>query len=48
MVKIGVFYLIVIYTCDQCDSAFCALQLTALMKPNWCVLLHCCACTIVW
>jgi len=21
-------------TCDQCDSAFCALQLTALIKPN--------------
>jgi len=34
----------VICTCDQCDSAFCALQLTALIKPNWCVLLYCCAC----
>jgi len=33
-----------ICTCDQCDSAFCALQLTALIKPNWCVLLYCCAC----
>jgi len=30
--------------CDQCDSAFCSLQLTALIKPNWCVLLYCCAC----
>jgi len=27
----------VICTCDQCDSAFCALQLTALIKPNWCI-----------
>ena len=26
----------VICTCDQCDSAFCALQLTALIKPSWC------------
>ena len=34
----------VIYSCYQCDSALCALQLTALMKPNRCVLLHCCAC----
>jgi len=34
----------VISTCDQCDSAFCALQLTALMKPKWCILLYCCAC----
>ena len=25
-------YIRVIYTCDQCDSAFCALQLTALTK----------------
>ena len=32
-------------TCDQCDSAFCALQLTALIKPKWCVLLYCCACS---
>jgi len=24
----------VICTCDQCDSAFCALQLTALIKHN--------------
>ena len=30
--------------CDQCDSAFCALQLTVLMKPNSCILLYCCAC----
>jgi len=30
--------------CDQCDSAFCALQLTALIKPNSCILLYCCAC----
>ena len=30
--------------CDQCDSAFCATQLTALIKPSWCVLLYCCAC----
>ena len=29
--------------CEQCDSAFCALQLTALIKPNWCFLLYCCA-----
>ena len=34
----------VICTCDQCDSAFCALQLTALIEPNWCFLLYCCAC----
>jgi len=34
----------VIYTCDQCDSPFCALQLPALIKPNWYVLLYCCAC----
>jgi len=34
----------VICTCDQCDSAFCALQLTSLIKSNWCVLLYCCAC----
>jgi len=34
----------VICTCAQCDSAFCALQLTALIKHNWYVLLHCCAC----
>ena len=34
----------VICMCDQCDSAFCALQLTALIKPNWCFLLYCCAC----
>ena len=33
-----------ICTCDQCDSAFCGLQLTALIKPKWCVLLCCCAC----
>ena len=31
-------------TCDQCDSAFCALQLTALIKPSWCILLYCCSC----
>ena len=31
-------------SCDQCDSPFCALQLTALIKPNWCFLLYCCAC----
>jgi len=42
--KIDVFYLRVICTCDQCDSPFCALQLTALIKPDWCVLLYCCAC----
>ena len=41
--KIDVFHLKVIYTCDQCDSLFCALQLTALIKPNWRVLRHCCA-----
>jgi len=29
--KIGVFYLRVICTCDQCDSPFIALQLTALI-----------------
>jgi len=34
----------VIYTSDLCYSPFCALQLTALIKPNWCVLLYCCAC----
>jgi len=33
-----------ICTCDQCDSPFCTPQLTALIKPNWCVLLYCCAC----
>jgi len=27
----------VICTCDQCDSAFCTLQLTALIKPNCCI-----------
>jgi len=42
--KIDVFYLRVVCTCDQCDSTFCALQLTALIKPNWCVLLSCVAC----
>ena len=41
--KIDVFYLRVICTCDQCNSPFCALQLTALIKPSWCVLLYCCA-----
>jgi len=41
--KIDAFYLRVICTCDQCDSPFCALQRTALIKPNWCVLLFCCA-----
>jgi len=31
--KTEVFYTVrVICTCDQCDSAFCALQLTALKK----------------
>jgi len=34
-------YLRVICTCDQCDSPFCALQLTALIKHNLCVLLYC-------
>jgi len=34
----------VICTCDQCDSAFCALQLTALIKPDWYVLLYCRSC----
>jgi len=34
----------VICTCDLYDLAFCALQLTALLKPNWCILLYCCAC----
>jgi len=29
--KIDVFYLRVVCTCDQCDSPFCALQLTALI-----------------
>ena len=38
------YYLRVICTCDQCDSPFCALQLTALIKPNCCVLQYCCAC----
>ena len=33
-----------ICTCDQYDLAFCALQLTALIKPNWCILLYFCAC----
>jgi len=33
-----------ICTCDQCDSEFCALHLTALIKPNGCILLYCCAC----
>ena len=33
-----------ICTCDQCGSAFCAFQLTALIKPKWYVLLYCCAC----
>ena len=28
----------VICTCDECDSAFRAVQLTALIKPNWCIL----------
>jgi len=32
--------------CDQCDSVFCALQLTALIKPKWCFLLYCCACLL--
>jgi len=36
-----VFYLRVISACDQCYSLFYALQLTALIKPNWCVLLYC-------
>jgi len=36
----------VICTCDQCDSAFCALQLTALIKPNWYLLLYSCVCFI--
>jgi len=39
-----VFDLRVICTCDQCDSPFCALQLTALIKPDWCFILYCCAC----
>jgi len=34
----------VICTCDQYDLAVCALQLTALIIPNWCILLYCCAC----
>jgi len=42
--QIEVFYFRVICTFDQCDSSFCVLQLKALIKPNWCVLLHCCAC----
>ena len=25
-------------------QAFCALKLTVLIKPKWCVLLYCCAC----
>ena len=33
-----------ICTCDQCDSPFCALQLTALIKPDWGVLLDCFVC----
>ena len=41
--KIDVFCLRVICTCEQCDSPLCALQLTALIKPNWCVLLYCVA-----
>jgi len=32
--KIDVIYLRLIRTCDQCDSPFCALQLTAMIKPN--------------
>jgi len=43
--KIDVFYLRVICMCDQCDSPFCVLQLTAPIKPNWCVLLYCCTCS---
>ena len=35
------FCLRVICMCDQSDSLFCALQLTALIKPNWYVLLYC-------
>jgi len=42
--KIDVFYLRVMCMCKQRDSPFCALQLTALIKPSWCVLLYCCAC----
>ena len=42
--KIDVFYFRAMCICDQCNSPFCALQLTALIKPNWCVLLYCCAC----
>ena len=38
------FDLRVICTCDQCDSPFCALQLTALIKSDWGVLLYCFAC----
>jgi len=30
--------LLVMCTCDQCDSPFCGLLLTALIKPSWCVL----------
>jgi len=37
----------VISTCGKCDSLFCALHVTALIKPNWCVLLYCCACCII-
>ena len=33
----------VICSCDHCDLAFCALQLTALIKHNWCILLYYCA-----
>ena len=33
-----------ICTCDQYDSPFCALQLTALIKPDWDVLIYCFAC----
>ena len=38
------FDLRVICTCDQCYSPFCALQLTALITPDWCFLLYCFAC----
>ena len=34
----------VICTCGHCDAGFCAVQLTALTKLNWCVLPYCCAC----
>jgi len=33
-----------ISTCDQWHSPFCALQLTALIKPDWGVLPYCFAC----